>query len=642
MPPSSSLMKRHLLWLCVYVAMNVALADEGERLYQAHCAVCHGERGDGDSRAARSLKPPPRDFTQADPGTFTRERMIDAVAHGRPGTAMMPFASRLTPEQIEQVVDFVRRRFMPAKRGKGNGGSDDKKNGEALYRRHCAVCHGDDGAAAMWARNSFKPPPRDFTQADPGTLTRERMIDAVTHGRPGTAMMPFVSRLSPEEIERVVDFVRERFLGRARYEASLLRATVSARGYPGNLEGDPLRGEAIFQGQCYECHGRDGRGDGPRAHFIHPPPRDFTSTASRARFDRAHLYQAIERGKRGTVMPAWGKVLTPQQIADVAEYVFIRFIRPREGEAGGGDAREDVRGEDPEPELARGRRIYDFRCYFCHGYDGDAKTLAATFLDPPPVDFTAADPERLTVEAIVRVLREGRPGTAMQSFARVLEEADMRAVARFVHTRFVVAKAPAGDYHTAENGWPDHDRYRDAFPFALGEIPLDRPVDRLTPAQQRGRILYLRACISCHDRARVETEGVPWRSWAVSYPRAGYDHRAPDQVSGATPYAVHDRAPVLIDATPRERAGERLYQENCSFCHAADGSGRNWIGAFLEPPPRDLRDQTLARLTDDDLASRIAYGVPGSAMPAWGRVLTPAEIDSIVAYLRKAFFPSAR
>jgi len=625
-------MKRRLLWLCVLASMAAASADEGERLYQAHCAVCHGERGDGDSRAARSLKPPPRDFTHADPRVLTRERMIDVVTHGRPGTAMMPFGSRLSPAEIERVVDFVRRRFMSAETSEGQG--------EALYRRHCAVCHGDDGAVAVWARNSLKPPPRDFAHADPRVLTRERMIDAVTHGRPGTAMMPFDSRLSPVEIEQVVDFVRRRFLGRARgvgQAAPAPRPNASPAGYPGGLEGDPLRGEAIFQGQCFQCHGRDGRGDGPRAHFIHPPPRDFTSADSRARFDRARLYQAIERGKRGTVMPAWGKVLTPQQIADVAEYVFTRFIRPREGAADGRGASGEGGGEDPEPELARGRRIYDFRCYFCHGYDGDARTLAATFLDPPPADFTAADPERLTPEAIVRVLRDGRPGTAMQSFARVLDEADMRAVARFVHARFVVAKAPAGDYHTPENGWPDHERYRDAFPFARGEIPLDRPVERLTPAQRRGRALYLQACISCHDRARVEAEGAVWRPRAVSYPRGGYDHRAPDQVSGASPYAVHERAPVLRDATPRERLGERLYQGNCAFCHAADGSGRNWIGAFLEPHPRDLRDPALARLSDEALADRIARGVPGSAMPAWGRVLDREQILAIVAYLRKAF-----
>ena len=32
----------------------------------------------------------------------------------------------------------------------------------------------------------------------------------------------------------------------------------------------------------------------------------------------------------------------------------------------------------------QGREIYNYRCYFCHGYSGDAKTLASSYLDPPP------------------------------------------------------------------------------------------------------------------------------------------------------------------------------------------------------------------------------------------------------------------
>jgi len=38
-----------------------------------------------------------------------------------------------------------------------------------------------------------------------------------------------------------------------------------------------------------------------------------------------------------------------------------------------------------------GRKVYNFRCYFCHGYSGDARTVAASQLLPPPRDFTRAD-----------------------------------------------------------------------------------------------------------------------------------------------------------------------------------------------------------------------------------------------------------
>jgi mono/diheme cytochrome c family protein len=55
----------------------------------------------------------------------------------------------------------------------------------------------------------------------------------------------------------------------------------------------------------------------------------LTEPAARAQFNRPALYTAIAEGRLGTEMPAWDKVLTPQEIANVAEFVFQDFIRPR-------------------------------------------------------------------------------------------------------------------------------------------------------------------------------------------------------------------------------------------------------------------------------------------------------------------------
>jgi mono/diheme cytochrome c family protein len=40
-------------------------------------------------------------------------------------------------------------------------------------------------------------------------------------------------------------------------------------------------------------------------------------------------------GKTGSEMPAWSKVLSKQEIADVSEFVFQTFIRPARKEASG-------------------------------------------------------------------------------------------------------------------------------------------------------------------------------------------------------------------------------------------------------------------------------------------------------------------
>lgn len=301
--------------------------------------------------------------------------------------------------------------------------------------------------------------------------------------------------------------------------------------------------------------------------------------------------------------------------------------------------------EAPAPSaelLAKGRAVYNFRCYFCHGYSGNAKTLAATYMSPPPRDFTGATPDELSVGMIATAVRDGKPGTGMKGFAAVIPDYEIEAVSAFVFDEFVQRKAKNTRYHTEENGWPNHERYQVAYQFALGEIPLTQEWESLTRAQQQGRVLFLGACVSCHDRGKPAPDPVIWESRALSYPRNNYDHRHPvvDAATSATPYRLHDVAPVLKKPTSTEKRGEKLFQDNCAFCHAADGTGKNWIGAFLEPHPRNLTaPEFMANTSRSRLKMVIREGLPGTSMPAWKAVLSDQEIDAVIAYINKAFHP---
>ncbi|HZX31753.1 MAG TPA: c-type cytochrome [Rhodocyclaceae bacterium] len=293
--------------------------------------------------------------------------------------------------------------------------------------------------------------------------------------------------------------------------------------------------------------------------------------------------------------------------------------------------------------LAAGRAVYNFRCYFCHGYSGDAKTLAATYLNPRPTNFQAADPAQFNRERVLAALHQGRPGTAMKPFKGIISEAEMQAVADFVVEEFVKNKAANTHYHTPENGWADHDRYRAAFPFAKGEIPLSRPWESLSPEEAAGKRLYLSACVSCHDRGAPAEDEVQWDSRPLSFPRNNFSLANPpkvDATTSASPYALHDIPPKVGRLNPIERRGERIFQGNCAFCHGADGTGMNWIGRFMEPHPRNLRDPAfMDNATRQSIAHAIREGLANTSMPAWKSVLQERDIQAVVAYINRAFHP---
>jgi len=104
----------------------------------------------------------------------------------------------------------------------------------------------------------------------------------------------------------------------------------------------PQHAEALYQRYCASCHGVDGRGDGPAAGALVPPPTDLT----RCQLSLPELMKVID-GRRtvrahGTAaMPVWGEVFEAtlegdsrqhrealRQVQAAAEYV--QALRARE------------------------------------------------------------------------------------------------------------------------------------------------------------------------------------------------------------------------------------------------------------------------------------------------------------------------
>src|SRR3954454_5221729 len=91
-----------------------------------------------------------------------------------------------------------------------------------------------------------------------------------------------------------------------------------------------------------------------------------------------------------------------------------------------------------EQNLVRGKEVFLQRCVGSHGLKGDGKGRAASFMSPPPADFTDKDDACCGGDTgpggfYYRVLR-GWPGTAMENFGDRLSVDDIWRVIMFVKT----------------------------------------------------------------------------------------------------------------------------------------------------------------------------------------------------------------
>lgn len=85
-------------------------------------------------------------------------------------------------------------------------------------------------------------------------------------------------------------------------------------------------GQALFTENCVPCHGPEGRGNGPTAQTLSPPPADFAAGHTAIHTD-GDLYYWILQGIEDTAMPAFGDQLTEEQAWNLVNYVRRLSVR---------------------------------------------------------------------------------------------------------------------------------------------------------------------------------------------------------------------------------------------------------------------------------------------------------------------------
>jgi mono/diheme cytochrome c family protein len=211
-------------------AADSAAVAQGGVIYQARCASCHGEKGDGQGPVARYLWPRPRDLTAASyllrstaSGELpTDEDLFRTITLGMQGTSMPAWEATLSVAQRWQVVFYIKtfaadlfdnpafdpyQRLVSAARPAGAGRASLSAGRQAYEQAECAECHGalgrGDGGKGADLRDDRDMPSRpadmQLQWKYKGGRTVQDFYLRLTTGLDGTPMPSYAKTLTDEQ-----------------------------------------------------------------------------------------------------------------------------------------------------------------------------------------------------------------------------------------------------------------------------------------------------------------------------------------------------------------------------------------------------------------------------------------------------------
>ncbi|MFN3532082.1 MAG: ethylbenzene dehydrogenase-related protein [Candidatus Brocadia sp.] len=204
--------------------------------------------------------------------------------------------------------------------------------GKKIYEKRCWYCHGIEGRGDGPASITMFPKPRNFTRNEykvrsttfGSVPTDEDLFRIITSGIEGTAM-PFWSTISEAERWQVLYYVKT-FNDQFKKDGTPKVVPVSVvASTPESVK----RGQELFREmKCFECHGDDGRGNGPLTVALQTEwnmpyrARDLTKGWNfKGGNTMEDIYRTISTGFNETPMGSYLEKLSDEDRWHVAHFV---------------------------------------------------------------------------------------------------------------------------------------------------------------------------------------------------------------------------------------------------------------------------------------------------------------------------------
>jgi len=205
-------------------------------------------------------------------------------------------------------------------------------DGKKVYEKRCWYCHGITGGGNGPAAKTMFPKPRNFTRNEfkvrstpfGSVPTDEDLFRIITSGIEGTAM-PFWNTISETERWQVVYYLKT---FNEQFKKDTSPEVLSVGNVVATQESIEKGRELFKEMKCYNCHGEDGRGNGPLTVAMQTQwnmpyrARDLTQSWNFKGGNTAgDIYRTISTGFNETPMGSYKDKLTDEERWSLAHYV---------------------------------------------------------------------------------------------------------------------------------------------------------------------------------------------------------------------------------------------------------------------------------------------------------------------------------